>query len=140
MAPSRPQTCPFCGAVGGLMKEHVWPKWLRVAPTAKWLLETSPRGRRSPHLEPVVVLDADGVYRSETELVSHVQNLLPEVTVPVCGPCNNGWMNELEGKAQTILLPFLTQMQPIVAVGVQKEARRPRSRRARPARGRRARF
>lgn len=109
------RSCPFCGAREGLSKEHVWPQWLRVAPGAQSLLDNSPRGRRSRHVEPVIVLGSDGHYQADTEKRPYLQNLLPEVQIPVCGQCNNGWMNQLEGAVQPILQPFLIEAQPIIA-------------------------
>lgn len=69
-----------------------------------------------------MVLGEDGVFRSEQENVGHVHNLLPEVTVPVCSTCNNGWMNELETSVQPILRPFLSEDRPIIAGRDQKAA------------------
>lgn len=91
-----------------------------MAPAAQWLLENSPSGRRSLRLEPAIMLGDDGLYRSDPEPVGHVQNLLPEVTVPVCKSCNGGWMNELEGRAQPLLRPFLVDGQPIIASASQR--------------------
>lgn len=122
MAPGEARTCPFCGAREGLTKEHVWPRWLRVAPGAQWLLETSPKGRRTEHIEPRIVVGDDDRYRAEAESVGHVQNLLPEVTVPICKSCNNGWLNDLERAVQPLLTPFLEGRGEIVAGAAQSDA------------------
>lgn len=81
--------CVFCGASGALTGEHVLPDWLtaiglpmdEVAHGAGWLnLIERPMGVSQPFRRTVK---------------------------DVCGPCNNGWMSDLEAVAKRVLTPLI---------------------------------
>jgi len=74
--PAEVDACPFCDSRIGLTREHVWPTW--------YSRELQSRG---------AILTGDII----------VDNRI-EVTVPVCGDCNNKWMSTLEGDAKQLLV------------------------------------
>lgn len=74
--PAEISACPFCDSVEGLTREHVWPDW--------YSRELQERG---------AVLTGDII----------VDNRI-EITLPVCGDCNNKWMSVLESDAKKLLL------------------------------------
>ena len=83
------KTCVFCGGGGKLTREHIFGDWLTrlgLAPS----LTTCGAGpiNRSPR-------DL-GVTRPFTRKVRDV-----------CGPCNHGWMSNLEAVAGRVLTPFI---------------------------------
>lgn len=77
--PAAPDACPFCDSTLGLTDEHVWPDWYSR------LLRS--RG---------VPLARENVRRGRID-----------VTVPVCGACNNAWMSVLEKDAARVLKPMI---------------------------------
>jgi hypothetical protein len=82
--------CLFCGATGGLTKEHLWPEWLR---------------RALPDLGPGVHTIGVAGYPHTFE-----RRRRPAFTVArkiVCAACNNGWMAALEQRAQPLLTPMV---------------------------------
>jgi len=76
--PLRSNACPFCDSSTDLTDEHVWPRW--------YSKELQERGATPA---------GDNVRRGRIDL-----------TVPVCGTCNNTWMSVLE----TDTSPLLTDM------------------------------
>jgi hypothetical protein len=66
--PAQIDACPFCDFQSDLTREHVWPDW--------YSRELQARG---------VTLTGDVVVNNRIDL-----------TVPVCGNCNNKWMSVLE--------------------------------------------
>lgn len=82
-------TCAFCGFTGKLTGEHVFGDWL-----SKIGLDLSP----TPH-------QGGPLNRIGRDL-----GLMPPFRTKVkdvCGPCNNGWMSNLEDVAKRILTPFI---------------------------------
>ena len=84
-----PGTCAFCGTTGKLTGEHVLGDWL---------------SRIGLDLDPVA------------HVTGPLNRLVREVGVTppfrrtvrdVCGPCNNGWMSQLEDVAKRTLTPFI---------------------------------
>lgn len=73
--PAQPESCPFCDRTEDLTNEHVWPEWFSR--------ELRRRGAS---------LTGDNVRRGRIDL-----------TVPVCGACNNTWMSVLENDAAHVL-------------------------------------
>jgi hypothetical protein len=82
-------TCAFCGTTGKLTGEHVLGDWLSL-----------------------IGLDLDPV----VHVTGPLNRLVREVGVTppfrrtvrdVCGPCNNGWMSQLEDVAKRTLTPFI---------------------------------
>lgn len=78
-----PSRCVFCGSVGPLTDEHVWPAWLArdfaALGQSKQSL-TRNRQRRSWTAPP-----ASAVVKT------------------VCAPCNNGWMASVEAATQPVI-------------------------------------
>lgn len=103
-----PKDCAWCGRTVKLTKEHVWPQWLRQEiPAAQRLIEEGKPAERRPHYEPIITVAADGTLQHEWEKHKDLNVLLPMVTVPICGDCNNVRLNALEKEAQRLLIPFL---------------------------------
>jgi hypothetical protein len=73
--------CIFCDKPAG-SKEHVWPHWILA--------------RKD--------LGAFRMQRGDGPEI--VLNKTPLITKAVCGKCNNGWMSDLEGEVQPILIPL----------------------------------
>jgi hypothetical protein len=86
--------CVFCGSPK-LTREHVWPDWLsRAAPAPKshvWQIRR--RTRHGPEREP-----SEDTWRAPA-YTTRVR--------AVCGPCNHGWMSQLEGEVKPLLEPML---------------------------------
>jgi hypothetical protein len=90
------RACVFCQARDRkITKEHVWPKWLRL------VIE----GGEGPLLDRKRVhLTRDGeVVTQDTWREFPIDW---EVSGP-CKPCNEGWMERIEGATQPILKPML---------------------------------
>lgn len=84
-----PTTCAFCGSSGKLTGEHVFGDWLsRIG------LELLP----APH-------GAGPLNRLGREL--GVRPPFRQKVKDICGPCNHGWMSQLEVIAQRVLKPFI---------------------------------
>ena len=109
--------CVFCGGTSKPTKEHVWAQWLRKYPAFSDLVETEGSlGERFRLDEPKLQLDDEGDRFQEVVVnTHHVAKLLPHVTVPVCGPCNKGWMSNLEDVAKSVLHPMILGDQVIVS-------------------------
>lgn len=96
--PAEISACPFCDSLDDLTREHVWPDW--------YSRELQTRG---------AILTGDII----------VDNRI-EVTVPVCGDCNNKWMSVLEGDAKQLLLSIAdaaTGSRPTLKVSAAEQAR-----------------
>lgn len=97
--------CAFCGSIGRMTKEHVWPQWLRSQGPAHQLWSPRFQGQRAP---------LDGTYATNNDqgVVEHVSQpgpaastFLATVTTKVCGPCNRQWNERLEKPVQQLLGP-----------------------------------
>ncbi len=96
--PVEVKACPFCDSRSGLTREHVWPDW--------YSRELHARG---------AILTGDII----------VDNRI-EVTVPVCGDCNNKWMSVLEGDTKQLLVPMAdaaTGSRPPISLSAAKQVR-----------------
>jgi hypothetical protein len=96
--PAEISACPFCDSLDGFTREHVWPGW--------YSKELQARG---------AILTGDIIVNNRIE-----------VTVPVCGDCNNTWMSVLEGDAQQLLLSMAnaaTGSRPPVKLSADNQAR-----------------
>jgi hypothetical protein len=82
-------TCAFCGTTGKLTSEHVFGDWLT---------------RIGLELDPGVHV-AGPLNRMEREI--GVTKPFRNKVRDVCGPCNNGWMSELESVAKRALTPCI---------------------------------
>lgn len=100
--------CPFCGGLGKPTDEHVWAKWLRQTQGARKLLQDQ-NGQRMPLEWSSMQINEEGRYESSSERQRDWATLLPHVTVKVCKDCNNGWMSELERRAQSIIGPLVLE-------------------------------
>ena len=74
--PVEPELCPFCDSRIGLTDEHVWPLW--------YSRELQARG---------TILTGDIIRDNRID-----------ITVLVCGDCNNKWMSVLEGDTKQLLI------------------------------------
>lgn len=83
--------CAFCGAVGKLHKEHVFPDWIGRL----WVPDLTIRHTRGFE-------DRDGA----TEGAWFARPFRITVTA-VCKECNSGWMSDLEKEAAPILTPMI---------------------------------
>lgn len=98
--------CIFCGAAE-LTREHIFPRWLTKVLDAAVVGPdvTSERTRRS----------SEGEHRQEWS-ATDVAGFVARV---VCGPCNNGWMSELEARVQPSLAPMIAGQPARLAPAVQ---------------------
>lgn len=89
--------CTFCGASGGLSKEHIWPKWM-----ASYF----PAAGAPSHRSEVYSGQAKGPQTLErrTERPGLVTTKKIQA---VCHGCNNTWMSQLEGRTKPVLLRAL---------------------------------
>ena len=86
--PTRGHVCVFCGGVP-VTEEHVWPEWL-----SRLLIEkTDMTAFNQRHL---------------SHNAKWVGKLMGIVVKRVCGPCNSGWMSDLEVAAKPILGPMVS--------------------------------
>ncbi len=100
--------CVFCGKDRKLSKEHVWAQWLRSYPHFEALLRAQGAdGQRFKQDETILRLNEQGVWVEDVAFTRHIAKLLPFVKVPVCRECNNGWMSQMELRAQSILHPMI---------------------------------
>jgi hypothetical protein len=94
--------CVFCGATDRrISKEHVWPKWLRKHIE---LGEGPPVGRSRRHSRGEQVLDHVEWREAPIDW---------QVKAP-CKPCNEDWMNDLEGEAREVLPPMLADTRVVL--------------------------
>jgi hypothetical protein len=85
--------CKFCGVDGPLTLEHLFPDWLRQALPSAMM---SHYARRK----------GDGT-------INKWRTLSHSTTARIaCGPCNNGWMSDIEGAAAPLLLPKILAATP----------------------------
>lgn len=99
-------SCPFCGRTDKRTNEHVWPRWLQKYP-AYAQLAASYKGERVKRPEHIMVPDQDGRYQPVETPTEHWATLLPHVQVPVCRPCNTGWMSRMEIAVQDLIDPMI---------------------------------
>jgi len=104
--------CPFCGQNGVRTKEHVWAQWLHDNQGAKALLHGT-HGERIPKPTDVLGRGGDGRYVIQSSPAGQYAKWLPNLTVDVCGDCNNGWMSVLESQAKDLLEPLFRTGRPI---------------------------
>jgi hypothetical protein len=92
--------CVFCGEDRKLSREHVFPQWLK---------------NHFPELEQV---EADHVRRVVTPTTDDEHTrpgpAFDFVSRDVCEACNNGWMSDLENRAQPILAPMLADQPQVL--------------------------
>jgi hypothetical protein len=82
-------TCAFCGKTTSLTGEHVLGKWL---------------SRIGLDLDPVAHV------KGPLNRIGQEVGVTPPFTRTVrdvCGPCNNGWMSDLEAVAKRVLTPVI---------------------------------
>jgi len=92
--------CLFCKS-SKLTKEHIWPVWIRdLFPTQ----------------------DYDAARRSRFTGVDKTwkQSTIDRTCRCVCGPCNNGWMSEIETRVRPALTPLLLGRVPELGKGNQR--------------------
>lgn len=91
--PRMARSCVFCGG-SGLTREHVIPRWLS---------NVLPEQARYRGQDQATVLlrpehTVDGPHHREM-----VETFNAMTVKAVCGPCNNGFMNDLEAEARPLL-------------------------------------
>ena len=95
--------CIFCGCVGRMTKEHIWPRWF-----GKLLVKKS----GASYVADSFVGEGKGpVSRSSnTERQGDLTTMKFRV---VCKSCNSGWMSDLEQKAKPIILSQFGNPSPL---------------------------
>jgi hypothetical protein len=88
--------CAFCGGTG-LTREHVIPRWLSDVLPEQARYRGQDQATVLLHPERTV----DGPHHREM-----VETFNSTTVKAVCGPCNNGFMNDIEAKAR----PYLSAM------------------------------
>lgn len=83
------RACYFCGAVGGMSKEHVWPRWLREM-SVDLTDSTTTWSSGFDITAPGKVIEAPLIQM--TKQGSPITAKVREV----CRVCNSGWMSGLE--------------------------------------------
>jgi hypothetical protein len=101
--------CIFCGGAR-LTKEHVFPRWLVTTLTADVVGPnvTSERTRRS----------AAGSTSTQRWAAVDVASYTVRV---VCATCNNGWMSDIETRAQAVLSPMVAGERTILSPAAQMD-------------------
>jgi hypothetical protein len=82
----------FCGG-RPLTKEHVIPKWLSTVVI--------------PERQFIVIDGVRTTIGKEPIVARRVNRYIDFLARQVCGPCNNGWMADLEAKVQPLLTPMI---------------------------------
>jgi hypothetical protein len=87
--------CIFCGQ-SPTTREHIWADWL-----VQYIPKTMPK-----HNSTTTMLNADRT----VDKISKVWGGDPRSRLLqiVCGPCNNGWMSDLQTAAKPTLIPLIT--------------------------------
>ena len=83
------RTCVFCGGVGKLTLEHVFPDWLHTIG-----ISTNP--------VPLVAGALNQLGRTQTPPTPYSTQVRD-----VCPNCNSGWMKRLEDAAASVLPPWI---------------------------------
>lgn len=94
-----PRKCIFCGA-GKLTREHIWADWLR---------NYIPRDMQKHVVRTQIVYPT----HSETTTKKRGGDVRSTRVKCVCGPCNSGWMGDLQEAAKPIAIPLI-RGQPIL--------------------------
>lgn len=97
--------CPFCGFVGRMTKEHVWPQWLRSQGPGHQLWSPRFQGQRAPLGGIYATNNDQGVVEHVSQPGPAASTFLATVTVRVCGRCNQQWNERLEKPVQQLLHP-----------------------------------
>ena len=77
--------CAFCHSTGPLTKEHLWPLWVAR------VLDIS---EEATHTQRFRMAGGQGGARE------FVRRPFRDKVGAVCGPCNNGWMSQLEAQTK----------------------------------------
>lgn len=91
--PRMARRCVFCGG-SGLTREHVIPRWLSNVLPEQARYRGQDQATVLLHPERTV----DGPHHREM-----VETFNSATVKAVCGPCNNGFMNDIEAEARPIL-------------------------------------
>lgn len=100
--------CIFCGERPVDSKEHFWPVWMASA------LPELP-GSYSAHLSD----SHPPTGRANTKARRQNGRLNTLKVRAVCAPCNNGWMNRLEGAVRPLLEPMIAGLPSILSTEAQ---------------------
>lgn len=84
-------TCIFCGKRGKLTREHIWANWL--SPLLPHADATTHHVRHAHDIQPG---------KLNRRVNPHSQRLQI-----VCGPCNSGWMSQLQTQVRPHLEPLV---------------------------------
>jgi hypothetical protein len=96
MLPCMARRCAFCGGTS-LTKEHVIPRWLS---------DVLPEQERFRGQDQATVLLAPERTSKDPHHREMMETFNSATVKAVCGPCNNGFMNDIETTAR----PFLSAM------------------------------
>lgn len=101
--------CFFCARDAKLTREHVIPRWLRgpLRDTVRW--------------------EIGAWYRTEFELErtpAIQRRQTDQILRRVCGPCNSGWMSDLEVEVRPLLEPLIAGEVLVVSASDQELLRR----------------
>jgi hypothetical protein len=91
LAANGPRQCAFCGRVGPLTQEHMWPDWLKTV---------------FPDLGPPT--HRFGLVGDDASWVEERRPAFSRRAKIVCAECNNGWKSRLEIAAAPLISPMLT--------------------------------
>jgi len=90
-----PKKCIFCPFVGKLTHEHIWGDWTR---------DHVPRPHNKHNFKAIIA-------KTPTEEVhgpvrTRAGDALNSQVRIVCGPCNSGWMGQIQERARPYLVPL----------------------------------
>lgn len=99
-----PKICYFCGRVGNMSKEHVWPQWMRKGALVQPTQVTSILG--VAQTGPTELTENTNVvtHKNASVLTTHIRE--------VCADCNNGWMSQLETDVQPLIRRLVVRSYP----------------------------
>ena len=89
-----PGQCIFCGNVGNLTKQHVFPDWLNAYNPEKVTHHAVRTGRFSARNDPLIPGLRQG-------------SLGVQKKRKVCATCNNGWISRIENKTKPCLVDLM---------------------------------
>jgi hypothetical protein len=105
--------CIFCGFVGKLSKEHIWPQW-----SFKYV----PKGSNTVHTRGVFVSSKSTPKIKGAKSVKQHNGTVSTIRLQVVCPrnCNGGWMSVLETRVKPVLVPLMLG-QPLCSILISSE-------------------
>ena len=93
--PEMARHCIFCGHDGKLTSEHIW---------GDWVTKYVPRTMNKHHFANTLI-PRPGEPQPPIVRLRAGDPLSSQVPV-VCGPCNSGWMSQIQNQAKPFLIPL----------------------------------